>query len=39
MGAVVAAHGMDAIKHAAKTMPFGGCKETEVAVFLAPGWN
>ena len=38
MGAVAAAHGMDAIKHAAH-LPFGGFKESEVAAFLAPGWN
>ena len=38
MGAV-AAHGVDAIKDAAETLPFGGFKESEVAAFLAPGWN
>ncbi len=36
-GAVAAAHGMDGIKHAAKTLPFGGFKESEVAAFLRPG--
>jgi hypothetical protein len=39
MGAVAAARGMDAIKHAAETLPFGGFMESEVAAFLAPGWN
>jgi len=39
MGAVAAAHGMDAIKHPAETLPFGGFKKREVAAFLAPGWN
>jgi hypothetical protein len=33
------AFSMDAIKHAAETLPFGGFKESEVAAFLAPGWN
>jgi hypothetical protein len=32
-GAVAAAHGMDAIKHAAH-LPFGGFKENEIAAFL-----
>jgi hypothetical protein len=32
-GAVAAAHGMDAIKHAAH-LPFGDFKETEIAAFL-----
>jgi hypothetical protein len=31
--AVAAAHGMDAIKHAAH-LPFGGFKESEIAAFL-----
>ena len=35
-GAVAAAHGMDAIKHAAH-LPFGGFKESEIAAFLRPG--
>jgi hypothetical protein len=35
-GAVTAAHGMDAIKHAAH-LPFGGFKESEVAAFLRRG--
>ena len=39
MGAVAAPHGMDAIKHTAETLPFGGFKESEVAAFLAPGWS
>jgi hypothetical protein len=35
-GAVAAAHGMNAIKHAAH-LPFGGFKESEIAAFLRPG--
>jgi len=38
-GAVTAAHGMDAIKHAAETLAFGGFMDSEVAAVLAPGWN
>ena len=34
--AVAAAHGMDAIKHAAH-LPFSGFKESEIAAFLRPG--
>ena len=37
-GTVTATHSMDAIKHAAH-LPFGGFKESEIAAFLAPGWN
>jgi hypothetical protein len=37
-GAVAAADGMDAIKHAAH-LPFGGFKESEVAAFLRLGGN
>ena len=36
MGAVAAAHGMDAIKHAAH-LPFGSSKESEIAAFLRLG--
>jgi hypothetical protein len=39
LGAVAAPHGIEAIKHTAETLPFGGFKESEVAAFLAPGWN
>jgi hypothetical protein len=39
MGALAAPHGMDANKHTAEALPFGGFKESEVAAFLAPGWS
>jgi hypothetical protein len=39
MGAVATAHGMGSIKHAAEALPFGDFKDSEVAAFLAPGWN
>ena len=39
MGTVAASHGMDAIKHAAETLAFGGFMDSEVAAVLAPGWN
>jgi hypothetical protein len=36
LGAVAAPHGIEAIKHTAETLPFGGFKESEVAAFLGP---